>query len=56
MLNASCWDQGHNVKYQIIFSVPPAWVKTDKKDMFDICYIWSESLEGWESVKGGEKR
>lgn len=47
--------QGHNVKYYIIYSVPPGWVRTDKKDMVVICYICSEFTEGWESVKEGQK-
>lgn len=56
MLDAWSWEQGHNVKLHIIYSVSPAWVRTDKKDMFVICYICSESMEGWESVKGREER
>lgn len=56
MLDAWCWEQGHNVKYHIIYSVSAAWVKTDKKDMLVICYICSQSLEAWESVKGKEER
>lgn len=39
MLDAWSWEQGHGVKQHIIYSVSPAWVKTDKKDMFVICYI-----------------
>ena len=58
VLDAWSWEQGHNVKQLIIYSAfPPAWVRTDKKDMFIICYICSESTEGWgESVKGKERR
>lgn len=56
MSYVGCMEQGHNVKLHIIYSVSPAWVRTDKKDMFVICYICSESMEGWESVKGREER
>lgn len=43
-------------KYHIIYSLSPAWVRTEEKDMFIICYIRSESVESWESVMRREER
>lgn len=56
VLDAWSREQGHIVKHHIIYRASSAWDRTDKKDMFIICYICSESMEGWESVKGREGR
>lgn len=49
--DAWSWKRGHTAHY-----LSPTWVRTDKKDIFLICYICSKSMEAWESVKGRKKR
>lgn len=56
VLEAWSWVQGHNVKYHIIYCVPPGWVRTDKKDTFAICYICGKSTEVWGSQSRRERK
>lgn len=46
------WKRGHNVKQHIIYSMSPAWVRTDKKDMFVICYIMQQIHRGFGISQG----